>query len=123
MNHEGASGSAAAPAPGLSLHTYAWEEAMVVQCTGRLTLDNSGLLKAEVRGLLPKKQKVIVDLTALSYMDSSGLGTIVGLYVSAKNAGCELQLVNLNTRIRELLGMSNVLSIFESCGRAGTRPL
>ena len=93
----------------------------MVQCTGRLTLDNSLLLKNEVKSLFPSSKRVIVDLTALSYMDSSGLGTVVGLYVSAKSSGCEFHLVNLNTRIRELLGMSNVLSIFESCGRAGTR--
>ena len=103
------------------MHTYSWEDAIVVQCTGRLTVDDSPALKAEVKGLLPHQKRVVLDLTALSYMDSSGLGTIVSLYVSAKGAGCDLQLVNLNTRIRELLGITNVLSVFEACGRAGTR--
>ena len=104
------------PTTGLNLRTYEWEGATVVQCTGRLTLDNAGLLKEEVKGLLAGQKRVIVDLTALSYMDSSGMGTMIGLYVSAKNAGCELQLVNLNTRIRELLGTAKVLSILEPTG-------
>ena len=90
-------------------------------CTGRLTSETSVLLKTEVKALLLVKRRVILDLTELGYMDSAGLGTLVGLYISAKKAGCELQLVNLSPRIRELLGMSHLLSVFEACGRQGTR--
>jgi anti-anti-sigma factor len=104
----------------LNLHTYAWEDATVVRCTGRLTTETSPLLKAEVKALLPNKRRVILDLTDLAHMDSSGLGALVGLYISAKGAGCGLQLVNLSPRIRELLSLTNVLSVFESCGRYGT---
>ena len=52
-------------------------------------------------------------------MDSSGLGTIVGLYVSARTSRCEFTLVNANPQIRELLGISNLLLLFESAGRHG----
>jgi anti-sigma B factor antagonist len=109
------------PPRALHLHTYAWEDATVVRCTGRLTMETSPLLKTEVKALLPNKQRVILDLTELGYMDSSGLGTLVGLYISAKSAKCELQLLNLSPRIRELLSLANVLAVFEDCGRAGTR--
>jgi anti-sigma B factor antagonist len=109
------------PERALKLHTYAWEDATVVRCTGRLTAETSPLLKAEVKALLPNKRRVILDLTELSYMDSSGLGTLVAIYISAKSAKCELQLLNLSPRIRELLSLANVLSVFEECGRAGTR--
>jgi anti-sigma B factor antagonist len=105
----------------LHLHTYAWEDATVVRCTGRLTAETSPQLKIEVKGLLPQKRRVILDLTELGYMDSSGLGVLVGLYISAKGAKCELQLLNLSPRIRELLSLSNVLAVFEDCGRTGTR--
>jgi anti-anti-sigma factor len=54
-------------------------------------------------------------------MDSSGLGALVALYISAKGAKCQLQLVNLSPRIRDLLSLTNVLSVFEECGRCGTR--
>ena len=105
----------------LHLHTYAWEDATVVRCTGRLTTDTSSHLKTEVKALLPQKRRVILDLTELGYMDSSGLGVLVGLYISAKGAKCEMQLLNLSPRIRELLSITNVLSVFEDCGRSGTR--
>jgi anti-anti-sigma factor len=109
------------PTLGLHLHTYAWEDATVVRCTGRLTAETSPQLKTEVKALLPNKRPLILDLSELGYMDSSGLGTLVGLYISAKGAKCELQLLNLSTRIRELLSITNVLSVFETCGRTGMR--
>jgi anti-sigma B factor antagonist len=107
--------------PTLGLHTYAWEDATVVRCTGRLTAETSPLLKTEVKALLPNKRRVILDLTELGYMDSSGLGALVAIYISAKSAKCELQLLNLSPRIRELLSLANLLSVFEECGRCGTR--
>ena len=109
------------PVRELNLETYAWEDATVVRCTGRLTTETSVLLKTEVRTLLPSRRRLILDLTDLSHMDSSGLGALVGLYISARGASCELQLVNLSPRIRELLNITNVLSVFENCGRYGTR--
>jgi anti-sigma B factor antagonist len=109
------------PARQLNLHTYAWEDATVVRCTGRLTAETSPQLKTEVKSLLPEKRRVILELTDLAYMDSSGLGALVGLYISAKSAKCELQLHNLSPRIRDLLSLANVLSVFEECGRTGTR--
>ena len=106
----------------LTVHTSNNEDdAAIVRCSGRLTGETSLLLKAEVKALLPVKRRVILDLSELGYMDSAGLGALVGLYISAKRAGCELQLVNLTPRIRELLGMSHLLSVFEACGRLGTR--
>jgi anti-anti-sigma factor len=109
------------PTLSLNLHIYAWEDATVVRCTGRLTAETSPHLKTEVKALLPHKRRLILDLRELGYMDSSGLGTLVGLYISAKGAKCELQLYNLSPRIRELLSITNVLSVFESCGRTGMR--
>jgi anti-anti-sigma factor len=105
----------------LDLRTYAWEDATVVACTGRLSVETSPILKTEVKALLPKNRRVILDLTDLGYMDSSGLGALVGLYISAKGANCQLELVNLSPRIRELLSLTNVLSVFEAYGRCGTR--
>ena len=109
------------PARTLNLHTYAWEDATVVCCTGRLTTETSPLLKTEVKPLLLNKRRVILDLTDLTHMDSSGLGALVAIYISSKGASCQLQLVNLTPRIRELLSLTNILSLFEICGHCGTR--
>jgi anti-anti-sigma factor len=105
----------------LNLHMLAGEGATTVRCTGRLTIDTSPKLKTEVKALLVNKRRVILDLTDLAHMDSSGLGALVALYISAKSSGCELQMVNLSPRIRELMSMTNIISLFESCGRYGGR--
>ena len=107
------------PANVLTLQMSASEDANVVRCTGRLNIETAPLLKTEVKPLLLPRRRVILDLTDLTHMDSAGLGALVGLYISAKSAGCELELVNLTPRIRELLSMTNLLSLFEHCGRVG----
>jgi anti-sigma B factor antagonist len=109
------------PTLALNLHIYPREDATVVRCTGRLTAETSPQLKTEVKALLPHIRRLILDLSELGYMDSSGLGTLVGLYISAQGARRELQLHNLSPRIRELLSITNVLSVFETCGRTGMR--
>ena len=109
-------GSADAAAPLLSLRTYVEGDATIVHCTGKLTAGLTSILRDEVKRLIPQSKKIILDLTELTQMDSMGLGTIVGLYVSAKASGCTLILVNLSQRVRELFRITNVWSILEVYG-------
>ena len=103
----------------LELEMHADAGTVIVKCVGRLTSENAGALKAQVREMIANEKRIILDLSDLAGMDSSGLGTVVGLYVSARHAKCELQLVNLSKKVRELLGLSNLLGVFEDCGRYG----
>jgi anti-sigma B factor antagonist len=109
------------PTATLSLHTQTFEDSTVVKCQGILTFENAGHLKREIKDLISRKRPIVLDLSELTRMDSSGLGTIIGLCVSAKAGGCDLSLINLNKQIRELLGLTNLLSVFESCARNGIR--
>src|SRR5579862_4113372 len=111
--------SAAVPMSNLTLETRPWDDAMIVQCKGRLTVEHSAALKNHVRNLLPASRRIIVDLREVSHMDSSGLGAIVALYISSKKCGSELVLINYNKSIRNLLGLTNLLSVFESCAQSG----
>jgi len=88
----------------------------VVRCTGKLVSGVCDVLYTEVSRLIPLSKRIVLDLTDLKLMDSMGLGTIVRLYVSTKAAGVELQLVNIGKRVRELLGMTGLLSVFTTCG-------
>lgn len=105
----------------LELHTYVWEDAQVVKCLGRLTAEHSSELKRHVQSVLPGAIRVILDLSGVTRMDSSGLGAIVALYVSARKSNCLLEVVNYNKSIRDLLGLTNLLSVFEQCAQSGTR--
>ena len=93
----------------------------VIRCVGRLTSENHSHLKELVRPLIYPGSRVILDFSELVYLDSAGLGAVVGLYVSSKTHRCQLELVKLNPRIKELLGLTNLLGAFESAARHGTK--
>lgn len=91
----------------------------VVRCRGKLVAGASDILYTKVRQLIPDSKRIVLDLTELTHMDSMGLGTLVRLYVSARSAGCTLELINLGKRIRQLLGMTNLLAVFTTIGEQG----
>jgi anti-sigma B factor antagonist len=96
------------PLPKLDLATDKAPTETVVHCTGRITSDTAQLLKTTVKPLLSEGKTVVLDLKNVSYMDSSGLGTVVGLYISAKNAHCELKLTNLNKLLKDLFSITRL---------------
>ncbi|MGD1106766.1 MAG: STAS domain-containing protein [Terracidiphilus sp.] len=83
-----------------------------VHCHGRLYAGVCNNLYNAVHPLIPDHKRIILDLTGLTSVDSMGLGTLVRLYVSAKSGGSCLELINLGKQIRELLGITNLLSLF-----------
>ena len=94
---------------------------MIVQCAGKLTVEHAEMLKNHVKEMIPNKKRIILDLNEITQMDSSGLGTLVSLYVSARKAGCDFILVNYSKPVRHLLGLTNLLSVFEAAGRHGAK--
>jgi anti-anti-sigma factor len=97
----------------LTLETIKNPNEIVVRCTGRINSGTTGKLQSTVRSLLPETNRLVLDLSDVNHMDSSGLGTIVGLYVSAKRQSCELKLINLNQRLKELFRITKLGKIFE----------
>lgn len=93
----------------------------VVRCHGKLVAGVTDVLYTGVRQLLPDTKRIVLDLTDLSRMDSMGLGTLARLYVSARSAGCDLELMNLGKQVRQLLDTTNLLSAFTIVGEHGIR--
>ncbi len=56
--------------------------------------------------------KIVIDLSSVEYIDSGGLGILVGLHVSAKHRGGDLKLVSPSQRVQEVLGRTKLNSIF-----------
>jgi anti-anti-sigma factor len=91
------------------------QDVTTIHCHGRLTNDNSGQIKELVKPMIGKGGRIIIDLADLKYVDSSGLGALVGLKVSALNTGlCRLELANLTPRVKELLSLANLTKLFAS---------
>ncbi len=105
-----------APSSPLQIQVRRSGDEVLVLCTGRLTSDTSSLLKAQIKPFISQARRVVLDLENLNYMDSSGLGSLVGLYASAKSNGCELKLVKLGPRIKELLRITKLITVFEPFG-------
>jgi anti-anti-sigma factor len=93
----------------------------LVMCHGRLVSGATGPFYAQVHDLISGSKRIVLDLSHVEYMDSMGLGTLVRLMVSCKSAGCSLELVNLGKRIKELLGVTHLLSVFTIIGEQGVR--
>ncbi len=91
----------------------------IVHCHGRMVGYACSELTAAVRPLVKACKRVVLDLTDLTFMDSLALGTIVRLYVSAKSNDCCLELINLTPRIRQLLGITNLLSVLTDLCESG----
>jgi len=84
----------------------------VVKCHGRLVAGTTEELYQEVKNLLPQTKVVVVDLAQLTYVDSTGLGTLVRLHTSARKLGCEFKLLHLGKQLRNVLKLTNLLSVF-----------
>ena len=86
-----------------------------IRCHGRLVNQTAIELKDVVKPLITEGGSIALDLTDVNFMDSLGLGTLVGLKVSAIHQGfCTLTLVNLSPRIQELLKLTNLTKLFSS---------
>jgi anti-sigma B factor antagonist len=89
---------------------------IVVQCSGKLVAGVNDHFYREVGALIPGSQRIVLDLAALTHMDSSGIGTLVRLYVSAKSSGCALQLRNIGKPVRQLLGVTHLIDVLAIVG-------
>jgi anti-anti-sigma factor len=112
---------AGSSARGFRVQRKELEDCSVVECFGRLTSENVPMLKEEMREACGRKGRILLDLKEVPMMDSSGLGALVALHVSARTRGCRLEVVNASKQILELFSMTNVLSLFEAAGRCGGR--
>ena len=89
----------------------------IVTVTGDITLNKGGdvLLKDKIQSLVQQgRKKIVLDLGRVSYVDSAGLGQLVQVYATTKHHGGALKLVNLTKRLKDLLVVSKLLTVFDS---------
>ena len=89
----------------------------VIKVTGDITLNKGGdvLLKDKVQSLLQQGHKnLLIDLSEVSYVDSAGLGELVQAYATTKNRGGALKLLNVTKRLKDLLVVTKLLTVFDT---------
>ena len=98
----------------LKLSTRMVDGVTVVDCAGRIVFgDESALLRDTVRKLIGENSRIVLNLADISYIDSGGLGTLVALYTTARNAGGAVKLANLTQRVGDLLQVTKLVTTFE----------
>jgi anti-sigma B factor antagonist len=100
----------------LTIHVEYLPDAALVRCHGELVAGVTDVLYREVRPLFPDTKRIVLDFKELTYLDSMGLGTILRLYVSAKSSGCSVELANIGARVRQILGITNLISVLTVIG-------
>ncbi len=87
-----------------------------VKCHGRLLCENAKEIKELVKPLIQaRRRRIVIDCSDLQSVDSSGLGALVSLKVSAFNRGLvKLELVNLSPRVSELVKLTRLTDLFAS---------
>jgi anti-sigma B factor antagonist len=92
-------------------------DVMIVDVSGKVTLGDGGdaMLKDKMGSLVQQGQKkVLLNLGDVSYVDSAGLGAIVQAYATLNKNGGSLKLLNATKRIKDLLSITKLLTIFET---------
>ena len=98
----------------LKLSTRTIDDVSIVDCSGRIVFgDEASALREAVKGLLDRPRSIVINLEQVNYIDSGGLGTLVGLYTSARNSGGNISLACLNNRVIDLLQVTKLLTVFE----------
>ncbi len=87
----------------------------VVDVAGRITLgEGSSALRDTLREMVGKGQKkVLLNLGNVSYIDSSGIGELVSGFTTVTNSGGQLKLLNLNKRVKDLLQITKLYTVFD----------
>jgi len=98
----------------LRMSTRTLDGVIVVDCSGRIVFgEESATLRDTIKKVLTQSPRVVLNLAEVSYVDSGGLGTLVSLYTTARNAGGALKLARLTQRVGDLLQLTKLVSIFE----------
>jgi anti-sigma B factor antagonist len=88
----------------------------VIDLDGRITLgEGSNLLRDLIREKLSHgRRKILLNMAAVNYVDSTGLGELVSAYRLIKSEGGELKLLSLNKKVTDLLQITKLYTVFDT---------
>jgi anti-sigma B factor antagonist len=88
---------------------------LAIECSGRIVFgEETSLLRDEVKKAIADNiKRIVLNLGEVNYIDSGGLGTLVGLHTTAHVAGASVKLANLTKRVGDLLQVTKLLTVFD----------
>jgi anti-sigma B factor antagonist len=98
----------------LKIETRQADGVTVMSCQGRIVFgEEAAELRENLKRVLSSTRQVVLNLSGVSYIDSGGLGTLVGVYSSARAAGADIKLTGLGQRLRDVLQITKLVTVFE----------
>ena len=99
----------------VKLTTHESGGVVIVDTNGKLTLgEGTSALRTKIRELVAAgSRRIVLNLADVSYMDSSGLGELIGAHTTVITAGGEMKLLNLAKRVHDLLKLTKLYTVFE----------
>jgi anti-sigma B factor antagonist len=86
----------------------------IMSCQGRIVFgEEASILRDNLKRILGSTRQIVLNLSGVSYIDSGGLGTLVGVYSSARAAGADIKLTGLGQRLRDVLQITKLVTVFE----------
>src|SRR5262245_17766252 len=93
----------------------------IVHCKGKITAENSEVFQRQIRNLIPEShaqistttRRIIVDLSEVTHVDSTGLGALLRVWTAVQNKACVLEIANLNPRVEKLVEITRLDTVFK----------
>jgi anti-sigma B factor antagonist len=86
----------------------------IMSCHGRVMFgEEATALRDSLKEALRKTPRIVLNLSDVTYIDSGGLGTLVGVYSSARAAGADIKLTGLGQRLRDVLQITKLATVFQ----------
>ncbi|GAB4404825.1 MAG: STAS domain-containing protein [Bryobacter sp.] len=99
----------------VTLNTRQVGDVTVIDAAGRITLgEGSSTFRDSIKDLVAKEnKKILLNLSEVNYIDSSGIGELVSGFTTVSNSGGKLKLLGLTKRVQDLLQITKLYTVFE----------
>src|ERR1700745_3888105 len=106
---------------GLKLQLEEKPNETIIHCKGKISAENLEVFEREIRDLMPESRdpiaaiayRIVLDLSNVTYVDSSGLGALLGIWTAARNKVCDIEIANLNPRVEKLVEITKLDTVFK----------
>src|SRR5580704_438854 len=106
---------------GLQLQLEEKPNETIIHCKGKITAENLEVFQREIIDLIPESRdptaaiayRIVLDLSNVTHVDSSGLGALLGAWTAARDKGCDLEIANLNPRVEKLVEITKLDTVFK----------
>ena len=99
----------------MQLSTRKRDDVTIIDLKGKVTIGSGDL---ELRNAVTQEvnngaKKLLINLSDVTTIDSSGVGELVSSYTTAKNRGVQLKLVNLPAKVQDVLTVTQLITVFD----------